>query len=158
METNIGQDVIDAQNALGQAIVDAQNTNGQAIVDARNAISDQHNQMFKWLRTNVCAIYESSAIGGVCAPFIGPLEEGQMNIPLELYWPEGQLTLVERLEGKINAVEGKIDAKIDAKMNAAEGKIDGVERKVAAVEAMMMHLVEQNMKLMHLMEHKAVGE
>ena len=97
METNIGQDIFDAQNALGQGIVDAQNANGQGIVDARNAMSDQHNQMLGWLYPTLCTIYEKVG-GDPCTQSIGPLKEHQEHIPLELHWPEGQSTLMERLE------------------------------------------------------------
>ena len=104
MEINIGQDIFDAQNALGQGIVDAQNANGQDIVDARNSISDQHNQMLGWLYPTLCTIYEQVG-GDPCTQSIGPLKEHQEHIPLELNWPEGQPTLMERLE----QIESKFD-------------------------------------------------
>ena len=104
MEINIGQDIFDAQNAIGQGIVDAQNANGQGIVDARNAMSDQHNQMLGWLYPTLCAIFEQAG-GPSCTQSIGPLKEHQEHIPLELHWPEGQLTLTERLE----QIESKFD-------------------------------------------------
>eukprot|EP00584_Thalassiosira_punctigera_P027883 CAMPEP_0172576342 /NCGR_PEP_ID=MMETSP1067-20121228/137666_1 /TAXON_ID=265564 ORGANISM="Thalassiosira punctigera, Strain Tpunct2005C2" /NCGR_SAMPLE_ID=MMETSP1067 /ASSEMBLY_ACC=CAM_ASM_000444 /LENGTH=2652 /DNA_ID=CAMNT_0013369009 /DNA_START=2375 /DNA_END=10333 /DNA_ORIENTATION=- len=237
METNIGQDIFDAQNALGQAIVDAQNANGQEIVDARNAMSDQHNQMLTWMHDKfpqrICQVYQAS--GGDCTSFIGPLEEGQTHVPMELYWPEGQLSLMGKLqqieetleygvakmgedggadqaktsnaevkatellkgqmkvveekivakmnvveskmnvfeskmnavEGKIDAVEGKVDAvrkfdalneKMDVNMNVVEGKFNTLDGKIVSLEAIMVHLVEQNMKLMQLMKHKSMGE
>ena len=35
---------------------------------------------------------------GTCATFIGPLAEDQVFIPVELEWPDGRPTVVERLE------------------------------------------------------------
>mmetsp|Transcript_6098 Transcript_6098/g.13359 ORF Transcript_6098/g.13359 Transcript_6098/m.13359 type:complete len:2718 (-) Transcript_6098:69-8222(-) len=162
MEMNIGQDIFDARNGLEQAIIDARNANGQGVVDAQNAISDQHNQMLRWLKRNLCLIYESSVIGGTCVTFIGPLEEGQSNIPLELHSPEGQPALVEKLQ-QIQAIMSEVDGTISAmnkrvkdavvwKMDTVErkmgGKMEEVERKIDAVEEKMggkMDAIEKKM-------------
>ena len=44
----------------------------------------------------ICQVYK--ATGGGCRTFIGPLEEDQDSIPVELHWPEGQPTLDVRLQ------------------------------------------------------------
>ena len=95
-QNDLGQGIVDAQNALGNYIVDAQNANGQAIVDASNYITLQHNTLSQWLHSNLCLLYQ--ALNGTCSEFIGPLEEDQVFIPVELSWPEGQPTMAERLE------------------------------------------------------------
>merc|ERR1719491_1515942 len=117
MEENIGEEISESRNALGQAIissqnaigealvvsqnsngrliVNARNANGQAIVNARNAISDQHNEMLKWLQTNFCVL--CVGLDCTCEKFIGPLEDDQTHIPLHLHWPEGQATLMDKL-------------------------------------------------------------
>ena len=64
--------------------------------DTSNYITKQHNVLSKWLHENLCLIYKAS--GGSCDRFIGPLTENQAHIPMQLYWPEGQPTLVDRLE------------------------------------------------------------
>ena len=96
VQNELGQRITDAQNALGDYIVDAQNANGEAIIDSQNYITLQHNTLSKWLSENLCLIYKQH--GGVCASFIGPIEEDQSFIPVEFHWPEGQPTFVERLE------------------------------------------------------------
>ena len=44
----------------------------------------------------ICQVYK--ATGGGCRTFIGPLEEDQGSIPVELHWPEDQPTLDVRLQ------------------------------------------------------------
>jgi len=151
-----GQLIVDAQNAIGQHVVDARNANGQAIVDARNAVSDQHNQMLQWLYTNLCTI--NSLAGGSCNQFIGPLEEGQTLVPLQLHRPEGQASLIEKLErietrvlkggdiegdakpGAYHAVDGKMMQTADVRVGlygsaeAVEEKVDKVEGKIDAIK------------------------
>ncbi len=151
METNIGQDIFDSQNALGQAIVDAQNANGQAITDARNVISGQHTQIIKMIHDGlplkICQVYQ--ATGGVCATFIGPLEEDETHVPLEMHWPEGQLSLVEKLNDastNMDVVEEKIGKKVDAvegKIDAVEGKINMLEGKISEKISTKMDVVEE---------------
>merc|ERR1712194_240431 len=72
------------------------NANGKAIVDASNYITSQHNKLSQWLHESLCVMFVKA--GGRCITLIGPLEEDQSVIPVELYWPEGQPTVFERLE------------------------------------------------------------
>ena len=95
MESNIGEDTNEAHNALGEAIMEAQNSNGQGITDAQNAMSDQHNRMLGWLHNYLCLIYV--AMNGNCLSLIGPLQEDQVHIPLDLHWPEGQQTVMKKM-------------------------------------------------------------
>lgn len=95
-QNDLGQGIVDAQNALGNYIIEAQNANGQAIVDASNYITLQHNVLSEWLYRSMCTMFKSE--GGTCETFIGPLKEDQTTTPVELYWPEGQPTMTERLE------------------------------------------------------------
>ena len=66
------------------------------ITDTSNYITKQHNVLSEWLHENLCLIYKAS--GGSCDRFIGPLTKDQAHIPMQLYWPEGQPTLINRLE------------------------------------------------------------
>jgi gas vesicle protein len=68
----------------------------KAIVDASNYITLQHNVLSEWLYRSMCTMFKSE--GGTCETFIGPLKEDQTTTPVELYWPEGQPTMTERLE------------------------------------------------------------
>merc|ERR1712238_7912 len=133
MEQNIGEDIFDSQNAIGQSIIDAQNANGQLIVDAHNAMSDQHNRMLKWMHDDfpqrICQVYNAS--GGKCKSFIGPLEEDQGNIPIELHWPEDQPTLDVRLQ----QIESSLSLdNIDKKESNVEGKMDEMKTEMSAVK------------------------
>ena len=66
------------------------------IKETSNYITEQHNTLSDWLHENLCIIYK--ALNGSCDRTIGPLNENQAHIPMQLYWPEGQLTIFERLE------------------------------------------------------------
>ena len=66
------------------------------ITETSNYITKQHNELSEWLHENLCLIYAAS--GGSCERFIGPLTENQAHIPMQFYWPEGQPTLIDRLE------------------------------------------------------------
>eukprot|EP00956_Cyclotella_meneghiniana_P042191 scaffold248390_cov94-Cyclotella_meneghiniana.AAC.2 len=95
-QNEIGQGIVDSQNAFGQGIVDAQNAIGQDIVDTSNYITEQHNALSEWLHENLCIIYK--ALHGTCARAIGPLQENQAHIAMQLYWPEGQLNIMEKID------------------------------------------------------------
>ena len=41
----------------------------------------------------------------MCEVSVGPLEENQSLIPVEFHLPEGHLTAMERLEGKVEAIQ-----------------------------------------------------
>merc|ERR1712176_411030 len=150
METNIGEDInevqnalgqsiVDAQNALGQGIVDAQNAVGQDIVDAQNANSDQHNAIGAWLHDSLCLIYET--LEGTCEASIGPLKENQLYTPMVLEWPDGQLNGMEKLqqvvtkgqdiEAKINAIEENMNAKMDAIEENMNAKMNELKQMIS---------------------------
>jgi len=95
-QNQLGQGIVDAQNSLGTHIIDAQNANGELIVETSNYITKQHNKLSLWLYDSLSIMFEK--IGGQPKPFIGPLEEDQSVVPVELVWPEDQPTILERLE------------------------------------------------------------
>ena len=151
-QNQLGQGIVDAQNELGNYIVDAKNANGEAIVDAQNYITLQHNALSTWLQSNLCKIFEN--VGGSCTTFIGPLEEDQSFLPVEFHWPEGQPTMIERLEqiqkalpsgaqndkndsaSKIIGVLSLREIESEAKdLEAIKGQVDSVESKVDAHSA-----------------------
>ena len=162
-QNSIGKGIVDSQNALGKGIVDAQNANGQAIVDASNYITLQHNVLSKWLHENLCLIYNKVG-GGGCTRFIGPLEEDQAFVPVELSWPEGQPTVVERLEqiqsalslGAPDDMGNGSEITLDfqrvlgaagcasSQVDALEGKFDLHSAKVEAVESKVDALHDAN--------------
>merc|ERR1719491_2857800 len=172
----IGEALVDSQNANGQLIVDAQNANGQAIVDARNAMSDQHNAMLEWLQTNFCVLCVNTACA--CARFIGPLEDDQIHIPLHLTltgeddarslrsigMAAEALTKIKVqidaiggnmkvFEGDLKLIVGKVDV-TEGNMKAVKDKVDAHSAETKQMRDMMLQLIEQNSKLMQLMEHK----
>eukprot|EP00956_Cyclotella_meneghiniana_P016363 scaffold25814_cov57-Cyclotella_meneghiniana.AAC.3 len=147
-QNDLGQGIVDAQNALGQGIVNAQNALGQSIVDTSNYITKQHNIIGDWLHESLCEIYRVS--GGSCHPTVGPLEEDQSYIPMQLHWPEGQLNMMEKIDqlhtilplsvqdnlmlhdsGNSNVSSAVSLGTITRKMNALSSK---VQEKVDAVE------------------------
>ena len=91
---------------------------------------------------------------GSCKSFDGPLDEEQVVVPVELFWPEGQQTILGRLEqiqtafasggtAKDNVFEighlSKTDTKSEnialfTKVDAMEGKVETVVDKVDTVE------------------------
>ena len=95
-QNQLGQGIVDAQNTLGNYIVNAQNANGELIVETSNYITLQHNKLSQWLHNSLCIMFEKD--GGKCNTLIGPLEEDQVVVPVELVWPENQPTILERLE------------------------------------------------------------
>ena len=66
------------------------------ITDASNYITEQHNALSDWLHKNLCIIY--TALNGTCAIAIGPLQENQAHLAMQLYWPEGQLNIMEKID------------------------------------------------------------
>ena len=136
----------------------------------------QHNVLGEWLHTNLCIIYE--ALDGSCAPEVGPLNEDQAFLPMQLHWPEGQPNIVQRLEEFKNAfslaapdstygdgiadasnayfeeVKSKVDALssgMQGKSDAVEGKVDAVEGKVDAVEGKVDLVQKELQELKHMM-------
>jgi outer membrane murein-binding lipoprotein Lpp len=121
--------------------------------DAQNYITLQHNTLGEWLHDTLCKIFAAS--GGSCSREIGPLEAHQGFIPMEVHWPEGQLTMMERLEQFDNllylsapdgvAHENEVDNSKFARLSAysaskgnmnvgdLETKLDAVEAKVNAL-------------------------
>ena len=95
-QNSLDRSIVDSQNALGQSIVDSQNALGQSVVDAQNYITLQHNVLGEWLHETLCAIYKK--VGGSCEAQIGPLPEYQTFTPIILQWPEGQSTLLEKID------------------------------------------------------------
>eukprot|EP00956_Cyclotella_meneghiniana_P040818 scaffold206212_cov43-Cyclotella_meneghiniana.AAC.1 len=157
-QNDIGQEIVDSQNALGQGIVDAQNALGQDIVDTSNYITKQHNVLSEWLHENLCIIYK--ALQGTCARAIGPLEKNQAHIPMQLYWPEGQLNIMDKIDqlqtilppalqdnlvlegvgnvnissdGGLNTIKAKMDA-LSSYVQENVNQVNAVERKVDAVQ------------------------
>lgn len=136
-QNQLGQDIVDAQNALGNYIVDAQNANGQAIVDASNYVTEQHNKLSEWLYDSLCIMFNNS--GGKCKTFIGPLKEDQSVVPVELSWPEGQPTMLERLE-QIQVEVKEKDDNVKAEMKEVKEKVDNVQADMKEVKDMMSEL------------------
>ena len=128
------------------------------IIDASNYVTEQHNALSEWLYDNLCIIYKAS--GGSCESVIGPLQENQAHIPMQLYWPEGQPSIMEKidliqtslpltlkdnleLEHIINAntssadglktIKGKMDA-LSSNLQENLNQVDVVDGKVDAVD------------------------
>ena len=128
------------------------------IIDASNYVTEQHNALSEWLYDNLCIIYKAS--GGSCESVIGPLQENQAHIPMQLYWPEGQPSIMEKidliqtslpltlkdnleLEHIINAntssadglktIKGKMDA-LSSNLQENLNHVDVVDGKVDAVD------------------------
>jgi chaperonin cofactor prefoldin len=162
----LGQGIVDAQNALGQGIVDSQNALGQDIVDTSNYITKQHNVLSEWLHDNLCIIYK--ALNGNCARAIGPLQENQAHIPMQLYWAEGQLNIMEKIDqiqttlplalqdnlaledvenanvsgdGGLNTIKGKMDT-LSNYVKENVNQMDAVESKVDALSNDMQDKVD----------------
>lgn len=121
------------------------------------------------------------ALGGTCEQAIGPLQENQVHAPMELYWPEGQLNMMEKIDqiksssplavqdnlvlddsvetaGKVDVVEGKVDAlsnDMRVKVDAVEGKVDalsdGMRDKVNVVENKVDTLQDELKELKDMM-------
>jgi tetrahydromethanopterin S-methyltransferase subunit G len=98
-----------------------------------------------------CVIFEMQ--GGSCEARIGPLQDHEAFIPVNLYWPEGQPNMMERLENiqtalslgapdnhiKNNAIGasrdsmiGDLEAIVVDNVMIVEGKVDA---KVSVVES-----------------------
>ena len=128
------------------------------ITDASNYITEQHNALSEWLHENLCIIYK--AMGGHCAAAIGPLPENQAHIPMQLYWPEGKLNMMEKIDqlqttlplasqdnleledvdnanvssdGNINTIKGEM-ATLSSYVKENVNQVDAVDSKVDAVE------------------------
>ena len=107
----------------------------------------------------MCIIYNE--LGGDCAAAIGPLPENQAHIPMQLYWPEGQLNIMEKIDqlqtalplasqdnlmldhienanvssdGGMKSIMDKMDA-LSSNVQENVNKADAVESKVDAVES-----------------------
>jgi chaperonin cofactor prefoldin len=111
----------------------------------------QHNVLGEWLHANLCAIYEKQ--GGSCESRIGPLQDHEAFIPVNLYWPEGQPNMMERLEdiqtalslgepdnhtknNATDALRGSMISDLEAiktNVDAVAGNVMVVEVKVDAV-------------------------
>ena len=97
------------------------NSSASFIADAQNYITSQHNVLGEWLHKNLCAIYEQT--GGSCDNAIGPLQEGQSFFPVEFHWPEGQPSMVERLEQvhrDLSVINIDAAAKMSTHVNTSE--------------------------------------
>ena len=160
-QNSLDKSIVDSQNALGQAIIKSQNDLGQSIIDAQNYITLQHNTIGEWLHDSLCAIFEK--VEGTCSRAIGPIPEYQTFIPMVLEWPEGQLTLNEKIDqihealssiglpgdsdaqqgligytrggvqDELTEVKGKVD-EVKGKVDKIEGKVDKMEGKVDTVQ------------------------
>lgn len=135
METNIGQDIVDTQNILGQKITDAQNAVGKGIIDTSNGITEQHNKILSWIdrkfTQRICQVHQ--ATGGECLTFIGPLVEGELHAPIEVSWPENQLSLTERFK-KLDSLHKEIKEEVRDGIEGIQTKMSGYEQKAKAVE------------------------
>ena len=129
------------------------------IIDASNYVTEQHNALSEWLYDNLCIIYKAS--GGSCESVIGPLQENQAHIPMQLYWPEGQPSIMEKIDliqttlppalqdnlllegvGNVNVSSDSGLDTIKAKMDALSSyvqenlnHVNAVDSKVDAVES-----------------------
>ena len=102
-QNQLGHHLVTTQNALGNQIVDSENRLGHQLMDAQNFITLQHNGLSGWLHQSLCLLFARDGI--TCERFVGPLEENQSLIPVGFHSPEGQLTAMERLEGKVEAIQ-----------------------------------------------------
>merc|ERR1712194_876426 len=102
-QNQLGHHLVTTQNALGNQIVDSENRLGHQLMDAQNFITLQHNGLSGWLHQSLCLLFARDGI--TCEAFVGPLEENQSLIPVEFHSPEGHLTSMERLEGKVEAIQ-----------------------------------------------------
>ena len=111
----------------------------------------QHNVLGEWLHTNLCVIYE--ALDGSCSREIGPLQEDQVFIPMQLHWPEGQPNIVQRLErvqsvisiaaADENGAEGKNgNVSNFARANVYSGDLEAVKNKVDALSNHMQSRID----------------
>ena len=162
-QNQLGQVIVDAQNALGTIIVDGENSNGKLIVDAQNSkgklivgaqnyITEQHNTLSRWLQKNLCTMFEKD--GGTCEVFIGPLEEDQAVLPVELYWPEGQPTLLEDMKSNVEvqliAMHDTLSSKVQAKLDVHSAEIEA--RVVNMVESVRKETQEAKEMVRKLMD------
>ena len=122
------------------------------ITEASNYITHQHNTLSGWLYGNLCMIYKS--LNGTCASTIGPQQENQVHVPIELYWPEGQLNMIEKIDqmqsslsdmqNKVDTIEGKVDAlstDMQIKVDTVESKVDAVQDELKEMKDMMSELI-----------------
>jgi hypothetical protein len=83
--------------------VDSENRLGHQLMNAQNIITSQHNGLSEWLYESLCLLFAHDGI--TCERFVGPLEENRSLIPVGFHSPEGHLTAMERLEGKVEAIQ-----------------------------------------------------
>ena len=169
----LGQGIVDSQNALGQGIVGELYLHSISMFvdfsaqihrftmhkyllircvthsfysDSQNYITLQHNVLGEWLHTNLCVIYE--ALDGSCSREIGPLQEDQVFIPMQLHWPEGQPNIVQRLEQVQSAIFTSTEDENGAnekngnvsnitRANVYSGDLEAVKNKVDALSSDM---------------------
>jgi len=60
---------------------------------------------------------------------------------------------MDAVESKVGAVESKVDA-VESNVRDMKIKLEAVESNVNNIKDMMMQLIEQNKKLMQLLENK----
>ena len=104
-------------------------------------MSDQHNRMLGWLQSTLCQIYAKQ--GGTCTSFIGPLQEDQEHIPMELVWPEDQPTVLEQLQQIQSTLSNH---------GVDQGLIGGTQRVMASgsnveIVALKLQIDEMRMKV-----------
>lgn len=136
---------------------EAQNALGQGIVDAQNYITDQHNKIGEWLHGSLCLIY--AAVDGSCSRQIGPLQEDEAFIPVHLHWPEGQPTMIEKLEqmqqnlavaappemtgGQADKTKiDTLDEKVDNIKTILNEKVEGLDEKIDNIKNILDEKVE----------------
>jgi phage-related protein len=116
-------------------------------------MSTQHNKM---LDSSLCGIYEKQ--GGACVKFIGPLEEVQVHIPVELYWPGDQPTMLERLQ-QITEALGLETVGYDENLKAdvrSPGHVPGVDTDTIEVLKLQLDEIKKDMKKM-MCAHEVVA-
>ena len=109
-------------------------------IDASNYVTKQHNALSEWLFENLCIIYKAS--GGSCESVIGPLQENQAHIPMQLYWPEGQPTIME----KIHLIQTSLpltlkdNLELEHIINANTSSADGLKTIKGKMDALSSNL------------------
>ena len=104
--------------------------------DTSNYITKQHNILGEWLHENLCQIYKVS--GSSCDPAVGPLEEDQTYIPMQLHWPEGQLNIMEKIDELQTtlpfSIEGKLQLDYTENSNVSSaGNLGTITHKIGAL-------------------------
>ena len=140
-QNQLGQHLVTTQNALGNQIVDSENRLGHQLMDAQNFITLQHN---------VCLLFARDGI--TCEVFVGPLEENQSLIPVEFHSPEGHLTSMERLEGKVEVIQEAMKDTKDIKdeMKDLKDEMKDIKDKMKDIKDMIFSLLQHNKERMHV--------